>query len=149
MLAALYIRRLSSALALAASAGVSSTMLAQQQPVAATSRRLPHKDPNRAAVIGVLIPGGGQFYAERFGKAAAVFGVTALSAGIAIDAGRNGNSTTETMAIVAGGLTWVYGWMTAAHDARLFNDQMLNSTSMAPFVDGRNGRLLAGMTLRR
>src|SRR5690242_4905266 len=100
MTIALHMRKLSTVVAMAACTALC-TPASAQQPTTASSRRIPYKDPTLARVIGVVMPGGGQMYAERFGKAAGVFAGTGLCAGIAIDAGKNGNSPTEAIAIVA------------------------------------------------
>jgi hypothetical protein len=121
----------------------------------ATSRSLPHKDPTVATVLSVIIPGGGQAYATRYGKAAIIFAGTAAGVAIAIDAANStctGNDTcnhhsVQTIGIVTAALIWGYGWATAAGDARLHNNQMLLNTSLAPVLDRRNGRLLAGLRL--
>jgi hypothetical protein len=117
-----------------------------QQTATASTKRIPHKDPTAATVVGFLVPGGGQFYTERYGKAAGVFAGTLAGVAIAVNAGHNDNTSIETIGYVGAGLVWAYGWITAGRDARLFNDQMLH-TALAPFIDRHNGRLLAGLTL--
>lgn len=104
-------------------------------------------------MFGVVFPGGGQLYAERFGKAAAIFGGTAAATAIAIDGSHHdctgtchGVSPVQTGGIVAAVLIWGYGWVTAGADARMRNNQMLNTSSLTPFLDGRNGRMLAGFS---
>ena len=57
-------------------------------------------------------------------------------------------SVVQTAGIVVAALAWGYGWVTAGNDARLRNNQMLN-TSLTPYLDGRNGRMLAGFSLTR
>ena len=125
-----------------------------QQPGPAATKPLPHKDPTAATVYGILLPGAGQLYAERFGKAAAVFAGTAAAVAIAVDAshtkctGSCGISPVQKGGIAVAVLIWGYGWATAAHDARMFNTQrLLNQSSLAPYLDRRNGRLLAGFNL--
>jgi len=154
MSAAVEMRKLLSAIALAACAAIPNTVRAQQPTSVAASRPVPHKDPQVATILGVLIPGAGQFYAGRYGKAAAVFAGTLLPAGIAVDAHNNHcdagpctpNRSVQTVAIGTAVLVWGYGWVTAGHDARLHNDQRLNTT-FAPFLDRHDGRVLAGLTL--
>ena len=127
-----------------------------QQPIAAKSYSTPYKDPNLATVLSVVVPGGGQLYAERWGKGLGLFGGTAAAVGIAINASNSrctvGNTcnthAVETGAIIAGALVWGYGWATAGRDARLRNNQMLNGSSFAPFLDRRDGRTFAGVALR-
>jgi hypothetical protein len=151
MSAACRIRTFSSALALLASGTAISAGIAQQPP--AKSRSVPHKDPELATILGIVIPGGGQFYADRYGKGLIVLGGTAAGTAIAIDAAHNqcnghscSNSGLQAVGIVGAALAWGYGWVTASRDVRRRNDQMLTGTSFAPFLDRRNGRLLAGLT---
>lgn len=117
-----------------------------QQTSTATAKPIPHKNPEVATVAGILFPGAGQFYAERYGKAAAVLGGTLAAVGVGVPASNAGEHSIATIAYVSAGLVWAYGWITAPRDARLFNDQMLHTT-LAPFLDRRNGRLIAGLTL--
>jgi hypothetical protein len=145
MVAAVVIRRFSLAVALVTWAAAPVLARAQQTSTA-SAKRVPHKDPQLATIVGILVPGGGQFYAERYGKAAGVFVGTLAAVGIAVDAHHSDNTEIETAGFVAAALIWGYGWVTAARDARLFNDQMLHTT-LTPFLDGRNGRFLAGLTL--
>jgi TM2 domain-containing membrane protein YozV len=105
-----------------------------------------------ATIFGIVLPGAGQLYVERYGKAAAIFGGAAVATGIAIDASHNGCtgschgvSPVQTGGIVAAVLIWGYGWATAGSDARRRNTQMLNTT-LTPFLDERNGRMLAGFS---
>jgi hypothetical protein len=156
MTAGACIRKFSSIAALAACASAFGAAGAQQR-APAKSYATPYKDPVLATVLSVLVPGGGQLYAERWGKGIGLFGGTAAFVGIAIDASNShctvGNTcnthAVETGAIIAGALLWGYGWATAGRDARLRNNQMLNNgSSFAPFLDRRNGQLLAGLALR-
>lgn len=121
----------------------------------ATSRLVTHKDPTVATILSVVVPGAGQAYATRYGKAAIIFAGTAAGVGIAIDAANSTCTGTNTcnhrsvrdIGMVAAALIWGYGWATAAADARLHNSQINTSTSVAPILDPRNGRLLAGLRL--
>lgn len=121
-------------------------MARAQQTSTASTKLVPHKDPQVATVVGLLIPGGGQFYTERYGKGAGVFAGTLAGVAIAVNAGHSDNTEIETIGYVGAGLVWAYGWITAARDARLFNDQMLQPTAV-PFINRRNQRLLVGVTL--
>ena len=150
------IRRFSSIAALAACATAFGAAGAQQR-APAKSYSTPYKDPELATVLSVLVPGGGQLYTERWGKGIGLLGASAAFAAIAIDAsnskctvGNNCNThAVETAAIIAGAVAWGYGWATAGRDARRRNSQMLNNgSSFAPFLDRRNGQLLAGLALR-
>lgn len=142
---------------------VASRQVHGQQPVpvppeAAKSRSTPYKDPALATALSVLIPGGGQLYAGRLGKGLAVLGGTAAAIGIAVDANQSsrcdggGHSCNvhgvQTVAIVGAVAVWGYGWLTAGSDARRRNAQMLNGTSIAPFLDEHNGRMVAGFSLK-
>jgi len=126
-----------------------------QQSAPAQAHSVPYKNPTTATIIGVLVPGGGQLYAERYGKGGALLGGAAVAVGIAIDAshrkcaeGRTcGIPPAQTGGIIVAALLWGYGWATAAHDARLFNTERLTGRAVAPFLDQRNGRLVAGLTL--
>lgn len=154
MVVSLRIRKFSSAIGLAACAAAAYSVGAQET-VRATSRPLPHKDPEVATIVGVLVPGGGQFYATRYGKAAGVFLGTAAAVAIAVDAANNDCSgggpchqhSIETIGVVTAALIWGYGWATAANDARMYNTQRLNTTLAPVLHRGSNGRLLAGLQL--
>jgi hypothetical protein len=162
MSAHVFVRRFSSAIALAVCAVASRQAYGQQQPVpvpreAAKSRSTPYKDPNLATALSVLIPGGGQLYAGRWGKGLAVLGGTAAGIGIAIDANQSSRCDgggpcnvhgVQTVAIVGAVAVWGYGWLTAGQDARRKNAQMLNGTSIAPFLNEHNGRMVAGLSLK-
>jgi hypothetical protein len=154
ILATLGFKKISFIAALVAIVFVSSMGRAQMST--AKSHSLPHKDPTLATVFGVIFPGGGQLYTERWGKAMGIIGTAAVGTGIALDAsfdtcGDKSSchmSVIQTTGIVVAVLAWGYGWATAATDARLRNSQMLN-TSLTPYLDGRNGRVLAGFSLTR
>ena len=128
---------------------------ARAQSTPAQPHSVPYKNPTTATIIGVLVPGGGQLYAERYGKGGALLGGTAVAVGIAIDASHRkcaqgkecGIPPAQTGGIIVAAVLWGYGWATAAHDARLFNTERLTGRAVAPFLDQRNGRLLAGLTL--
>jgi hypothetical protein len=145
MHAAFRIRKLSS-IALLAACATAGSVARSQQPPTARSKSLAHKDPLVATLVGVVLPGGGQLYTERYGKAAVVLGGTAAAAAIAIEAGRNSNWSIQSVGIATAVVIWGYGWVTAGSDARRRNDQMLNTT-VAPFIDRRNGRVVAGLSL--
>lgn len=156
MSAALDIRRfLTQAVLTACTAAFSAA--GAQQPLPARSKPLPHKDPQLATILSVVVPGGGQLYSERYGKAAIIFAGTAAGIGIAVDAAQNRcnsggschvNRSVETVGIVAAAVVWGYGWATAGRDARLHNNQMLNQSSFTPFLDRWDGRYVAGLTLK-
>jgi hypothetical protein len=116
-----------------------------QQTATASTTLVPHKDPQLATVVGLLVPGGGQFYTERYGKAAGVFAGTLAGVAIAVNAGHSDNTSVETIGYVGAGLVWAYGWLTAANDARLFNAQRIHTTAV-PFISRRNQRLIIGIT---
>jgi len=145
MISAVGIRRLSLTVALVTWAAAPVLARAQQTSTASV-KLVPHKDPQVATVVGLLVPGGGQFYAERYGKAAGVFAGTLAAVAIAVDANHSDNTEIATPAFIVAALIWGYGCVTAARDARLFNDQMLHTT-LTPFLDRQNGRFLAGLTL--
>jgi len=139
------IRKLSSVAVLAACTALSSAVHAQQT-TPAISRQLPHKDPMTATILGIVFPGGGQIYTERWGKAVGIFTGTAAAVGLAIDAANNGQHDIETVWIVGAVAVWGYGWLTAGSDAERRNTQMLNTT-FAPFLDRYNGHWVAGLSL--
>jgi len=145
MVAGISIRKLSLSVMLAACV-VPTSLARAQRTSTANAKRIPHKDPTVATVVGFLVPGGGQFYTERYGKAAGVLGGTVAAIAVGVPASHNGQHSIATIAYVSAGLVWAYGWLTAGRDARLFNDQMLHTT-IAPFLDRRNGRQLAGFSL--
>ena len=157
MSAALHFREVITTIALA-TCGAAPLALAQQPVTAKTARSKPlaRKDPEVATILGVVIPGAGQVYTERYGKAAMIMGGTAAGVAIAIDvssrdcnpAGHCNNNAVEVVSIAGAAALWAFGWVTAGADARLHNNQMLNQSSFAPFVDEKNGRLVAGLTLR-
>ena len=126
----------------------------QPRPPARTTP-LPFKDPQLATIIGVLVPGGGQLYASRFGKGLTLLLGSAAGVAIAVDAGHSrctvGNTcnrnAVKALGIGSAAVLWAYGWATAARDARLFNTQRLQRTSLAPFLDWDHGRTLAGLSL--
>ena len=127
-----------------------------QQPDA-KSRAFPHRDPQLATILGVLVPGAGQIYATRYGKGLVLFGGAAVGVGLAIDANQNacphggtcGYDVVKAIGIVGAAVLWGTGWWTAANDARLYNTQQLRGLSFAPFLDRRNGQMVAGLTLTR
>jgi hypothetical protein len=155
MSAGVSVRKFSLLVLLAACTLWSGSASAQQVGPIAKTQTLPVKDPQLATVIGVLIPGGGQLYASRYGKGLALLLGSAATIGIAVDANRSHCSVANTCnrtAVVTAGIgsavvLWGFGWVTAANDARRFNAQMLNRTSLVPFLDRRNGQLLAGLAL--
>jgi hypothetical protein len=127
-----------------------------QQPDA-KSRAFSHRDPQLATVLGVLVPGGGQIYATRYGKGLVLLGGAAVGVGLAIDANQNacphggtcGYDVVKAGGIIGAAILWGIGWWTAAADARLYNTQQLRGVSFAPFLDRRNGQMVAGLTLTR
>lgn len=141
---AVRIRKLSLLVALAAAAALPAAARAQTTP--AVTRELRHKDPTTATVLGIVFPGGGQIYTERWGKAAAVFGGTLAATGLAINAANNDQHSIEGVWVVSAVAVWTYGWVTANSDARRRNAQRLRPV-FAPFLDQHNGRLVAGLTV--
>ncbi|HEY2378087.1 MAG TPA: hypothetical protein VGH98_19080 [Gemmatimonadaceae bacterium] len=134
----------------------------EQQPVPvktqpARSRSAPYKDPELATVVGVLVPGGGQLYAGRYGKGLGLFAASAVGVALALDSRHSNRCSVgiscSSDALKAGGIViaalgWGFGWATAARDARKQNSQMLNNArSWVPFLERRDGRLLAGLAL--
>jgi len=139
------IRKLSSVAILAACTALSSVARAQQTTPAVT-HRLPHKDPTTATVLGIVFPGGGQIYTERWGKAVGIFTGTGAAIGLAVNAANNNQHQIEALWIVGAVAVWGYGWFTAGSDAERRNSQMLNTT-FAPFLNQHNGRWQAGLSL--
>jgi hypothetical protein len=127
-----------------------------QQPDA-KSKAFPHRDPQVATILGVLVPGGGQIYATRYGKGLVLMGGAAVGIGLAIDANQNacphggtcGYDVVKAGGIIGAAILWGIGWWTAAADARLYNTQMLRGVSFAPYLDRHNGQMVAGLSLRR
>jgi hypothetical protein len=127
-----------------------------QQPDA-KSHAFPHRDPQVATILGVLVPGGGQIYATRYGKGLVLLGGAAVGIGLAIDANQNacphggtcGYDAVKAGGIIGAAILWGIGWWTAAADARLYNTQMLRGVSFAPYLDRRNGQMVAGLSLTR
>lgn len=127
-----------------------------QQPDA-KSHTFPHRDPQVATILGVLVPGGGQIYATRYGKGLVLLGGAAVGIGLAIDANQNacphggtcGYDAVKAGGIIGAAILWGIGWWTAAADARLYNTQMLRGMSFAPYLDRRNGQMVAGLSLTR
>jgi Family of unknown function (DUF5683) len=144
MLPSVYIRKFSLVVALAASAALPVVGHAQTTP--AVTRELRHKDPTTATVLGIVFPGGGQIYTERWGKAGAVFGGTLAATGLAINAANNDQHSIESVWVVGAVAIWTYGWVTANSDARRRNAQRLRPV-FAPFLDQHNGRMVAGLSL--
>lgn len=156
MYAGRLIRKYSLIVVVAVCAAVPGTAGAQQPVAGARVKTLPVKDPRLATVIGVLVPGGGQLYASRYGKGLTLLLGSAAGIGLAVDANQShceanktcSRSSVEALGIGTAVVLWAYGWATAATDARLFNTQRLNRTGFAPFLDRRNGLTLAGLTLK-
>lgn len=150
-----WIRRFSLPIVAAACAGLPAPARAQRPTEVARVKTLPVKDPMLATVIGVLVPGGGQLYTSRYGKGLTLLLGSAAGVAIAVDANHSrctvANTCNRDAVVVAGfasaAVLWGFGWATAAHDARLFNTQRLNRTGFVPFIDRRNGRTIAGLSL--
>src|SRR4051812_5110845 len=134
--------------------------LGAQQPSAAVKMQpIGYKDPELATILGVVLPGGGQFYAGRTGKGALLLAGSVGSALVAVNTSHNtcdfgtswtacGSAGAEAVAMFAAVGFWAYGWLTAGRDARLHNEERLNGTSsLSPFLERRNGRTLAGLAL--
>ena len=126
------------------------------------------KSPGIATLISVVVPGGGQMYADKVGKGLALLGITygSLIGGIVLSAGRastcsvdgNGNLTSGcnvnrdlTPFYIGGAIsvgTWIYSMATAGRDARAHNASLgLHATlPVEPMVQvGRNGRTNMGL----
>jgi hypothetical protein len=103
----------------------------------AQTRDLPAlKDPVRATILGIAVPGGGQFYAGRPEKGAVLLASTALTAGLAYQAAtvprvcfdfRCGPRDHAQVALLAGTAValWSYGFVTAAQDVHTYNRRTL------------------------
>lgn len=137
MRAVIHIRRLSLSVTLAL-AGVCGTAAAQQPSPSVKMQPIGYKDPQLATLLGVLITGGGQLYTGRTGKGALLLVGSIASVAVALHGAQStcgvgascGSSGAETAGIVAAVALWGYGWATAAHDADLHNEQLLNEGSV-------------------
>lgn len=106
----------------------------------------PVKDPGLATLIGVLIPGGGQFYTDRPNKGAVllVLGYGAPVAGLFsstwVDDPKTGarlwNFTPLYTGLAVGVGAWAYGWATASGDATEHNSRLPRRTvTVMPSVE--------------
>jgi hypothetical protein len=103
--------------------------------------------------LGYLIPGGGQFYAGKPMKGAALLGISvgALAVGeLSCDRGSDvercvGNGLLAIGAILG---AWSYGMISAPGDVREYNDQHARRVNVAPVVDRHSGRTGLGLAIR-
>lgn len=96
------------------------------------------KDPASAALFSVVIPGSGQFYAGKPGKAAQILGGIAIATAMTIhfansevactngpsttcDATRSSNTTMLTFSVLSIAGFWTWGILTAPDDVREYN----------------------------
>lgn len=119
-------------------------------PLAAQqSQPIGYKDPQLATILGVILTGGGQFYAGRPAKGALLLGGSAAAILFAaqeskpsICTGQCSNSDAMVLGVGAAIMLWGYGWLTASKDAQLHNEAL--RVSIAP---GRIG-LTASIRVR-
>lgn len=114
----------------------------------AQTRDLPDiKDPVRATILGIAVPGGGQFYAGRPEKGAVLLASTALTAGLAYHVAtaprfclsfRCGPRDHAQVALLAGtaAALWSLGFLTAAQDVHAYNRRTLQ-LGVAPALTHR------------
>lgn len=127
-----------------------------------------YKDPGTARLIGVLVTGGGQFYAGKTGKGLALLGVSlgswligsAMSAASINDCAWDDYtcdySASYTPLYVGAAVSlgaWAYGWYSAASDAQEHNVrqayQTYGSLPAQPILaPSRDGGLAVGMRVR-
>lgn len=138
----------------AAAVTLSASVRAQQPSPALKPQPIGYKDPQLATLLGILVPGGGQLYADRVGKGIVLLGGSAAAIAIAVHGATStcgvqsscGSSSATTGGVLAAVLLWGYGWATAARDARLHNEDLLSGgSSFAPFIDGHGSATVAGI----
>src|SRR5580704_10860286 len=115
------------------------------------------KSPGIATLISVVIPGGGQMYADKVGKGLALLGITygSLIGGAVLSTTScsvyNGCSVDLTPLYIGGVIslgTWIYSMATAGGDARDHNASLgLRATRLVePVVEiARDGRTNIGL----
>jgi hypothetical protein len=111
------------------------------------------KDPATGVLFGFLVPGGGQFYAGRHVKGAALVGITLGALVLPSGSCSDGSLSEECVStgLIAASLivgAWTYGMITAPGDARAFNERQEGRLAIAPVLDRRRGRTGAGLALR-
>jgi hypothetical protein len=127
--------------------------LASSRPlVAQQSIAPPQKDEATAIVWSGVVPGGGQFYAGKPVKGAILLGLTTAAAVNAFScdpSGAIGSCFPDLMLLgVVSISTWTVGRLTAAGDAREYNENHARPAAVRPVVDRQVGRTRLGLALR-
>lgn len=108
---------------------VGALLVAGRQASAQQAQSEGYKSPGTATVISVVVPGGGQMYADELGRGLAILGI-AWGAPIA---GAISGSSTGVLAGVAVSLaSWVYGIVDAPRAVRRYNAGLGTRTASMP-----------------
>lgn len=114
--------------------GVGALLMAGRQAGAQQTQPAGYKDPGTATVISVIVPGGGQMYADELGRGLTMLGI---SFGAPIAGALTGSSGGVIAGLAVSLATWVYGIVDAPRAARRYNAALgtrATSMPMTPFV---------------
>jgi hypothetical protein len=125
---------------------------ASQDVQSDTTAVLPLKSESQAVIWSGLLPGGGQFYAGKPVKGIILLGITAGGAAYVFSCNDNAEFEKCFPNLVLGSLMSLGGWgigrLTAAGDAREYNEKHARRTSIEPVLDRHLGRTGLGLALR-
>ena len=125
---------------------------ASQDVQSDTTAVFPFKSELQAVTWSDLVPGGGQFYAGKPVKGIILLGITASGAAYMFSCHDDAEFGKCFPNLVLGSLVSLGGWgigrLTAAGDAREYNEKHARRTVIQPVLDRHLGRTGLGLALR-
>ena len=127
------------------------------KPAGPTSASIPYaqKDGATGVLFGFLLTGGGQFYAGRHGKGAALLGLSLAEVVVAVSIVNgcdpycsDGEITTAQALLLPAVFNWVYGMATAPGDVRRWNEAHSRTARVRPVLEQRGERTGLGLAIR-
>jgi len=110
------------------------------------------KSEAQARTWSDLVPGGGQFYAGKPVKGLILLGITVGAAASVLSCDDHGELggclPIGVLGFVVSATSWGVGRITAAGDAREYNEKHSRRTAIEPVLDRHAGRVGLGLALR-
>jgi hypothetical protein len=105
-------------------------------------------------LFGFLLTGGGQFYAGKNAKGAALLGLSLAGAVAAVSVVEgcdpyctDSQITSAQLYVLIPVFNWVYGMVTAPGDVRQWNEEHVRVARVRPVIEQRDGRTGMGLAV--
>ena len=127
--------------------GISALLVVVGQASAQEVQPIGSKSPGTATVISVIVPGGGQMYAEELGRGLTILGISTAAP---LAGALTGSSGAVLAGLAVSVAAWVYGIVDAPRAVRRHNTALgaVTSTPLIPIVAlGTAGETRVGLSL--